>query len=154
VRWPDSFFAVRRGEGCQFCEQSGLEDTGGGLRYLVGRVADAYLQRPAIQPGHTIVIWKERHVVEPTELSADEASAYNADVLEAARLLERHFKPLKTNYQTLGNAVPHLHTHIVLRFEDDPRPGQPLPWPDDPGLLPEPDFRGDVEALRSLARGS
>jgi diadenosine tetraphosphate (Ap4A) HIT family hydrolase len=142
---------MKRGEGCQFCVESHQEDTGGGLRFLLGEVADAYLQRADIQPGHTIVVWKQRHVVEPTELSSAEASAYNADVLAAAHLLERHFKPIKTNYQTLGNAVPHLHTHIILRYENDPRPGVPFPWPDDPGVIPEDDFRAMVAALRSLA---
>lgn len=151
MRWPESFFAMRRGEGCQFCGESGLDDTGGGVRFLVGRVADAYLQRPAVQRGHTIVVWKRGHVVEPTELSPADASDYNADVLAAARLLERHLEPIKMNYQTLGNAVPHLHTHLVPRYEDDPRPGAPFPWPDDPGLIPEDDFRADVDALRSLA---
>jgi diadenosine tetraphosphate (Ap4A) HIT family hydrolase len=153
VRWPDSFFAIQRGEGCQFCAESDLEDTGGGLRFLRGDVADAYLQRAAIQTGHTIVPWKLRHITEPTELASAEASAYFGDVLAAARLLERYFKPIKTNYQTLGNAVPHLHTHIILRYEDDPRPGLPFPWPDDPGLIPEDDFRATVDGLRSLARG-
>ncbi len=148
MRWPDSFFAMKRGEGCQFCAVAHLEDTGGGLKFLRGEVADAYLQRKDIQPGHTIVVWKLRHVTEPTELSPSEVSAYYGDVHAAARLLERHFKPVKTNYQTLGNAVPHLHTHIVLRYEDDPRPGQPLPWPDDPGVLPEDECRATVEALR------
>lgn len=142
---------MKRGEGCPFCAEADLEDTGGGLRFLRGEVADAYLQRTDVQPGYTIVVWRLRHIVEPTELPPSEASAYNADVLEAARLLERHFEPLKTNYQTLGNAVPHLHTHIILRYEDDPRPGRPLPWPETPGVLPEDDFRATVDALRGLA---
>lgn len=127
------------------------DDTAGGMRFLVGAVADAYLQRKDIQPGHTIVVWKLRHVVEPTELSPDEASAYNGDVLAAASLLEAHFRPVKTNYQTLGNAVPHLHTHIVLRYEEDPRPSLPLPWPEAPGLIPEGEFLATAHALQQLA---
>jgi diadenosine tetraphosphate (Ap4A) HIT family hydrolase len=38
--------------------------------------------------------------------------------------------PVKLNYDVLGNAVPHLHTHIVPRHADDPRPGWPFPFPD------------------------
>jgi diadenosine tetraphosphate (Ap4A) HIT family hydrolase len=153
MRWADSFYAMKRGDGCPFCAEADREDTGGGRRFLRGEVADAYLQRTDVQPGHTIVVWRLRHVTEPTELSPAEAAAYNADVLAAARLLERHFEPIKTNYQTLGNAVPHLHTHIILRYEDDPRPGRPLPWPDDPGVLAEDDFQATVNALRALAGG-
>jgi diadenosine tetraphosphate (Ap4A) HIT family hydrolase len=46
------------------------------------------------------------------------------------------------NLLTLGNWVPHLHTHVVPRYLDDPAPGGPLPWeamfapePSDPDLL-------------------
>jgi diadenosine tetraphosphate (Ap4A) HIT family hydrolase len=28
---------------------------------------------------------------------------------------------------TFGNAVPHVHTHIVPRYPDDPAPRRPLP---------------------------
>jgi diadenosine tetraphosphate (Ap4A) HIT family hydrolase len=49
----------------------------------------------------------------------------------------------------LGNAVPHLHTHIVPRYADDPRPGWPFPFPDpDPPPMPEDRLLADVEALR------
>ena len=34
---------------------------------------------------------------------------------------------MKMNYETLGNSLPHLHTHLVPRYTDDPRPGQPFP---------------------------
>ena len=47
-----------------------LEDTGGGMRFLEGAVADAYLQRQDVQPGYSVVVYKDRHVVEPTELSS------------------------------------------------------------------------------------
>jgi diadenosine tetraphosphate (Ap4A) HIT family hydrolase len=30
------------------------------------------------------------------------------------------------NFQILGNAVPHLHCHIIPRFYGDPAPGKPL----------------------------
>jgi diadenosine tetraphosphate (Ap4A) HIT family hydrolase len=30
------------------------------------------------------------------------------------------------NVRILGNAVPHLHCHIIPRFYGDPAPGKPL----------------------------
>ncbi|MBG0567906.1 hypothetical protein [Actinoplanes aureus] len=57
------------------------------------------------------------------------------------------------NYETLGNTVPHLHTHLLPRFAQDPAPGRPFP------LLPQdgsedrirPDeLRADAMALRTL----
>jgi diadenosine tetraphosphate (Ap4A) HIT family hydrolase len=57
--------------------------------------------------------------------------------------------PVKLNYDVLGNAVPHLHTHIVPRHADDPRPGWPFPFRDsDPLAMPEQRLMRDVEALR------
>ena len=100
-----------------------------GVRYFAGDVADAYLVRADIQRGLSIVVWRGRHVVEPTELSDEEAAAYGREVLAVGRALETTFSAVKMNYNLLGNWVPHLHTHIVPRYADDPRPGWPFPFP-------------------------
>ena len=58
---------------------------------------------------------------------------------------------MKLNYDVLGNSLPHLHTHVIPRYADDPRPGWPFPFPEDePPLHPEDDLRRDADALRSL----
>jgi diadenosine tetraphosphate (Ap4A) HIT family hydrolase len=73
-----------------------------GVRIHAGRHTDAYLQRADVQPGYTLVIWRGRHVNEPTELDDAEASGYWAEVLTVARALISVYKPLKMNYETLG----------------------------------------------------
>jgi diadenosine tetraphosphate (Ap4A) HIT family hydrolase len=90
--------------------------------FTQGVYTDAYLQRADVQPGYTLVIWRGRHVNEPTELDDAEASGYWAEVLTVARALISVYKPLKMNYETLGNSLPHLHTHLIPRFSEDPRP--------------------------------
>lgn len=153
MEWPESFYELRSGRECPMCAEDGPEDTGFGLRFLAGRVSNAYLQREAIQPGYTVVVWTRPHVVEPTELPPDHATAYWADVLDAGRLIEEHFGPVKMNYQTLGNALPHLHTHVIPRYADDPAPGRPLPFPEGrPGTIPEAQLTQAVTALRALAQ--
>jgi len=133
------------------CEQGRPEETEHGVRIFAGQVSDAYLQKAGIQRGYSFVIWRGRHVAEPTELSEDEASAYWLELLRVGRALEAHFEPVKLNYDLLGNSLPHLHTHVVPRYADDPRPGWPFPFPvDDPPPHPEAEFRTDVEALRAL----
>ena len=135
------------------CEQGRPEETEHGARIFAGEVSDAYVQRAGIQRGYTVSIWRGRHVAEPTELSEAEASAYWLELLRVGRALERHFEPVKLNYDLLGNSLPHLHTHVIPRYADDPRPGWPFPFPeDDPPPHPEPEFRADVEALRALLR--
>jgi diadenosine tetraphosphate (Ap4A) HIT family hydrolase len=153
VEWPDEFYALRSGEGCEMCRQGRPEETQGGVRIFAGEVSDAYLQKAGIQRGYSIVIWRGRHVAEPTELSADEASAYWLELLRVGRALERHLEPVKLNYDLLGNSLPHLHTHVVPRYADDPKPGWPFPFPEhDPPPHPEAELRADVEALRALLR--
>lgn len=126
-----------------------------GTRIFAGTVSDAYLQRAGIQRGYTIVIWRGRHVAEPTELTAEDAAAYWLEVVRVARALEAHLEPVKTNYNLLGNSLPHLHTHVLPRYADDPRPEWPFPFPEtDPPPFEEAAFKDDVQALRALLGAS
>jgi diadenosine tetraphosphate (Ap4A) HIT family hydrolase len=147
VEWPKEFYDLKGGEGCPMCDQGRPEETEHGARFFTGEVADAYLQKANVQRGYSVVIWRGRHVAEPTELSADEASQYWLEVLEAGRRIER-LEPVKLNYDVLGNSLPHLHTHVVPRYADDPKPGWPFPFPEDePGSIDEGEFRRDLELL-------
>jgi diadenosine tetraphosphate (Ap4A) HIT family hydrolase len=151
VKWPASFYDLRRGEGCEMCRQGRPDETKWGVRYFAGDVADAYLQRAGIQRGYSIVVWRGRHVAEPTELSPDEAAAYWLEILRAGQALEARFEPVKMNYELLGNSLPHLHAHVLPRYAEDPRPGWPFPFPEDePPPHPGDELRADVEALRAL----
>lgn len=131
------------------CEQGRPEETEYGARIFAGEVTDAYLQRRQVQRGYTVVVWRGRHVAEPTELSREEAAQYWLEVLEVGRRLEGHLEPVKLNYETLGNSMPHLHTHVMPRFALDPKPGWPFPYPEEAPPLDEDEFRADVEALRT-----
>lgn len=151
MEWPPEFYALRRGESCPMCAEGRPEETASGIRFFAGEVADAYLQRAGVQRGYTIVIWRGRHVAEPTELSEEEAATYWRELLEVGRALERHLSPVKLNYDVLGNSLPHLHVHVVPRYADDPRPGWPFPFPvEEPLPHPEAELRADADALSLL----
>ena len=123
------------------CAEARPEDNGFGPRIHQGRFSDAYLQRADVgQRGYTIVIWRGRHVADPTQLSSDEASAYFAEVLRVGKAVEEHFRPIKLNFEMLGNSLPHLHTHVIPRHLDDGSPGHPALF-----------MRGEVEPQRKLA---
>ena len=150
VEWPATFYEVKAGRGCPTCAEGRPERTSWGVRFFAGDVCDAYLIRSDIQHGLTIAVWRGRHVAEPTELTEPEAAAYGREVLRVARALEQVLQPVKLNYDVLGNSVPHLHTHIVPRYADDPRPGWPFPFPDpDPPPMRDERLLADVEALRA-----
>ena len=133
------------------CAQGRPDETEYGPRIFAGEVSDAYLQKAGIQRGYTISIWRGRHVADPTELSDEEAAAYWLELLRVGRALERHLEPVKLNYDLLGNSLPHLHTHVIPRYADDPKPGWPFPFPEaEPPPHAEDDLRRDVQAFRGL----
>lgn len=106
-----------------------------------------------MQRGLSVVIWRVRHVSEPTQLAGPEAARYFADLLVVGRAIETTLAPIKINYDLLGNTVPHLHTRVVPRYADDPLPGWPFPFPNpEPAPLSPADVRADVEALRAACR--
>ena len=150
MEWPPEFYDLRAGIDCPMCSQGRPDAMPGGVRYFAGEVADAYLRRSDIQRGLSIVVWRGRHVAEPTELTDDEATRYWRELLTVGRAIESVLHPVKVNYDVLGNSLPHLHTHVVPRYEDDPKPGWPFPFPEvDPPDMPEEVLMRDVEALRA-----
>ncbi len=105
---------------------SGADETPFGVRVLEGRWSDAYLGRYPVRPGYAYVVWKGRHVAEPTELSDEEAAGFWGEVAQVARAVAAHARPVKMNWLSLGNGVPHLHVHLVPRPADDAAAGGPL----------------------------
>ena len=157
--WPRNWSELIRGIGCEMCEAGRPDADRYGIRIYEGKYSDAYLQRADVQRGYTVVIWRGRHVTEPTELDETEAAGYWAETLTVARALLQVYRPMKLNYETLGNSLPHLHTHLVPRFREDPAPGRPFPLaPQVPGSarIPEERLLAEAAELRSLlgpARG-
>jgi len=152
--WPRNWPELIRGIGCEMREAGRPDADPYGIRVLEGKYSDAYLQRADVQRGYTLVIWRGRHVNEPTELDEAEAAGYWAEVLAVARALIAVYKPLKMNYETLGNSLPHLHTHLVPRYTADPRPGQPFPLSAQAPerKIPEDRLLAEAADLRALLR--
>ena len=114
--------------------------------------AEVHLERRTRLPGYSIVVWRHGHVAEPAELDADQAAAYWSDVVRVGRAVQSRFDPVKLNYLTLGNTVPHLHTHVVPRYADDAAPGGPLAWSDivQPDPVPDAELQEQAADLRRL----
>jgi diadenosine tetraphosphate (Ap4A) HIT family hydrolase len=138
------------------CAQGRPDENEFGIRIYQSDTSDGYLQKADVgQRGYCLVIWRGRHVAEVTQLSDTEVGRYWDDVTRVARALEVHYTPAKLNLLTLGNLLPHLHTHIVPRYLDDPDPGRPprsMSIPDHPPL-PIDDVRRDAAKLRELIDG-
>lgn len=98
-----------------------LCDGDGGLlvlrtpRYRVVRVQG---DDAALHPAFYRLIWNE-HVAEFSDLSAADRVACMEGVALIERVLREQLAPTKINLASLGNMVPHLHWHVIARFEGD-----------------------------------
>jgi diadenosine tetraphosphate (Ap4A) HIT family hydrolase len=69
-------------------------------------------------PGFCRVVL-ERHVKEMTDLAPVERTRLMNAVFATEAVLRDLVLPRKVNLASLGNAVPHLHWHVVPRHADD-----------------------------------
>jgi diadenosine tetraphosphate (Ap4A) HIT family hydrolase len=76
-------------------------------------------------PGYTRVI-VNAHVREMTDLTPSLLARVMSTVYAVEDALRAILLPHKINLASLGNQVPHLHWHVIPRFEDDPHFPQPV----------------------------
>ena len=69
-------------------------------------------------PAFCRVIW-QAHVGEMTDLAADERAEIMNAVYRVEAAMRQVFQPAKINLASLGNVVPHLHWHVIARFDND-----------------------------------
>ena len=98
--------------GCPLCEAAG--------GVLIARTARWRLIRAdeAGFPAFYRVVWNE-HVREFSDLSPQDRAECMEAVVQVETLIRRHLQPTKVNVASLGNAVPHLHWHVIARFDWD-----------------------------------
>lgn len=147
--WPADFHRQLAGDGCVLCTEGRPDEVNGRIRFFSSEIADGYLHLRGVQRGYAAVIWRGRHVAEPTDLTEEEATAFWQDILRVGRAMQQVYQPLKMNYVLLGNRLPHLHCLLAPRFLNDVAPGDPIPAFDYHDF-PEDEVRRDVEALRAI----
>ncbi|WP_298212704.1 HIT family protein [Acidovorax sp.] len=69
-------------------------------------------------PAFYRVVWNA-HVAEFSDLSAAERAHCMDAVTLVEQALREHLAPTKVNIAALGNMVPHLHWHVIARFDWD-----------------------------------
>lgn len=79
-------------------------------------------------PGFCRVIWNA-HVREMTDLSTAERAILIAAVWQVEEVVREVMQPDKINVASLGNVVPHLHWHVIPRYESDAHFPNPI-WAD------------------------
>ena len=105
---------ANRVQGCPLCI-----DTGGRPVFDAAKFRVIHAQEEGF-PAFYRVVWKD-HVAEWSDLSPEDRSL----CMEAVALVERSLRdglaPAKINLAALGNMVPHLHWHVIARFDWDTR---------------------------------
>jgi diadenosine tetraphosphate (Ap4A) HIT family hydrolase len=75
--------------------------------------------------GYTLFLNKI-HVNELHELDINTRVAFLKEMSIVAEAVYKAFKPVKLNYELLGNGDPHMHWHIFPRHKDDPNLKAPV----------------------------
>ena len=97
---------------CPLCAEDGGALVWRGERLRVIRAQEAGF------PAFYRVVWNA-HVAEFSDLAAvDRVHCMEAVVL-VELALRQHLSPTKVNIAALGNMVPHLHWHVIARFDWD-----------------------------------
>lgn len=104
---------------CELCTQPGGTVLWQSPRCRVVRVEDADY------PGFCRVIWMT-HVREMSDLPVAERAACMAVVFGVEQVVRRLFSPDKINLASFGNMVPHLHWHVIPRWQDDRHFPEPI----------------------------
>ncbi len=95
--------------------------------------------------GYCVLVARE-HATELSELGANRA-AFLDEMATLAEAIGACFRPLKLNYELLGNQVPHLHWHIFPRYANDPDRLRPV-W------FALEEANADTSEKRHLERGA
>jgi diadenosine tetraphosphate (Ap4A) HIT family hydrolase len=106
-------------DACELCRSEGGTVVWKDADWRVVRVDDAAF------PAYYRVI-SNHHVAEFGDLLAPERERCMALVTGVERVLREELAPTKMNLASLGNVVPHLHWHVVARFEWDSHFPQPI----------------------------
>ena len=111
------------------------------------------LNRDQYFPGYALVFTRE-HVTELFHLSPRGRAEVIEEVNRVAQALASAYRPTKMNYELLGNMVPHMHWHLVPRFEKDPLWPRPI-WsePHQEKTLPAEGYRQAIRTIQDALEG-
>lgn len=118
---------------CELCEHPGGQLVWQSDKLRVIRALDAN------HPAFYRVIWNT-HVTEWTDLPPPERSHIMQSVAKVETVLRQHLNPTKINLASFGNMVPHLHWHVIARFDWDAHWPQPV-WGEKQREVSEPASR-------------
>jgi ATP adenylyltransferase len=121
--WRYAYVTGPRAEGCAFCDAQRKPDGVENLIVLREPHAFLVLNMYPYNSGHCMVV-PARHVVEPSELSAEESACVWGLVARTADVLRKPLGAEGVNVgvnlgRVSGGSIEHLHVHLVPRWQGD-----------------------------------
>ncbi|HUG22124.1 HIT family protein [Piscinibacter sp.] len=123
---------------CELCSSAGGRLLWSGGNWRIVRVQDTDF------PAFYRVI-SLRHVREFSELPAPERQHSMELVCAVERVLIEQLRPTKVNLAALGNMAPHLHWHVIARFDWDSHFPQSIWGPRQRDVNPAAELRLGIE---------
>jgi len=105
--------------GCELCQQPG-----GRLVHHDGDWRVVGVDDAAFPAFYRVIC--NRHVAEFSDLDPAERERCIVLVDAVERTLRERLRPTKINLASLGNVTPHLHWHVIARFDWDSHFPQPV----------------------------
>jgi diadenosine tetraphosphate (Ap4A) HIT family hydrolase len=102
-------------QACELCDGEGGSPIFRSAKWRVVRVTGA---EGEAFPGFCRVVWNE-HVREMSDLETADRALFMEAVFRVESALRTALKPHKMNLASLGNLTPHLHWHVIPRYQDD-----------------------------------
>lgn len=112
------------------------------------RASTLYLFRDQTHRGRCVVAYRG-HVNELFELPEAELALFMHDVVQAARAIKTACQPKKINYGAYSDKLPHLHLHLVPKYEGGTNWGTTFEmFPATKKLLAEPEYAEIIAAIK------
>jgi diadenosine tetraphosphate (Ap4A) HIT family hydrolase len=112
-------------------------------------VSTLYLTKDQTYKGRCILALND-HKTELFQLGTDELPAFSRDMARAAKALYEVFKPGKINYAAFGDTYPHIHFHLVPKYEGGPDWGRQFNLPlSETGLASKAELEQLIQAIKS-----
>jgi diadenosine tetraphosphate (Ap4A) HIT family hydrolase len=95
--------------------------------HFIVELSESYAVLSDEQPyeGWCILLLKDHHE-QLAGLPRERQSRLWDDVAKVASAVTRELKPVRINYENLGNQLHHIHWHVIPRYANDPDPTRPI----------------------------
>jgi diadenosine tetraphosphate (Ap4A) HIT family hydrolase len=134
-----------KADNCRYCSR------GTDLAEIVAdlEVSTLYITKDQTYKGRCILALND-HKTELFQLNPDELQAFSRDMTRAAKALYEAFQPGKINYAAFGDTYPHIHFHLVPKYQGGPEWGSQFNMPlNQAKCAAKAELEASIQAIKS-----